>query len=145
MDYHLVKPNYDIGQDYRMNQDAAYANKRANNNNKSELHGKLGTVKHLDHGSLYLHTAHDDEMYWHGLEFPKGTTGTQVRVSIVYRWLSFLAHFRQEESDNMGHRYGMINRSAFDTLRTWETADIWWNAMGYVDDKGQNLITDLIK
>lgn len=139
--YYLVRPNYENGETFKMPQKAAYTNYRANNNKNSEYYGKLATALTLDHGSLYIHSAHDDLMYYHGLQFPPNTTHTQVRFGVMYRWLSSLAYYRHNKHDFRGHRYGAIDKEAFDTLNTWDTKDRWYKAMGYIEEDGSNSIT----
>jgi hypothetical protein len=103
MEYHLVYPNYSEGQDYTMSQAEAIDNKKAG----------LSKVIELEDSSIYIHPAHDDEMYYHGLNFSKGLKKeSRVRVALVWRWLAVPVYFRQNANDDRCNRYSMINKSS---------------------------------
>lgn len=129
MTFDLVKPIYSKGQDYRI------GTKTARNNFKKYMGDPRDLLQsvHLDHGSTYIHTAHDDEMYFHRAYFEKGTpTNNKVRVAFIYRWLSVPAYYRQSPNDIDDNRYSMVNKHAFQKVNQLPTtSSVWWNALGY--------------
>jgi len=132
MEYHLVYPNYSEGQDYTMSQAEAIHNKKAG----------LSKVIELEDSSIYIHPAHDDEMYYHGLNFSKGLKKeSRVRVTLVWRWLAVPVYFRQNANDDRCNRYSMINKGAFEHLDGLQvTSEEWWERIGYIDDRGNNIM-----
>ena len=71
----------------------------------------------LEYATVYIHTAHDDELYFHALSFAKNEAKTNiVRLALVYRWLAVSAYFRQDSNDHIGNRYSMVDKHAFEKL-----------------------------
>ena len=149
MDYHLIRPSYQYDsdiekvQDYRMSQKEAIKNKRKNKKNPSL---KLVKTVPLGKGSIYVHTAHDDEMYFHTLDYADQLAKqNRVRLVFVYRWLAVSAYFRQNSNDQIGNRYSMISKHAFEKLEQRKhDKDSWWKALNYIDGYGNNIIKPLM-
>ena len=147
MDYHLVRPDYDAGQDYKFSLKKTYRQRTTSNSSQKKIEKFRGLTKTipLAHGSLYIHTAHDDEMYYHSLDFAKqSTTKNRVRVVLVFRWLSVPTFFRQNPQDNRCNRFSTIDKHAFESMDDRKKASLWWKAMGYIDQQGNNIITPLM-
>ena len=99
----------------------------------------------LCHGSLYVHTAHDDETYYHGLDFAKQSVKrNRVRVALVYRWLSVPMLFRQSSSDARENRYSAEDKHAFEKLDNMKKSEVWWKALDYIDKDGNNIVKQLM-
>ena len=69
----------------------------------------------LEHYSIYIHSAHDDEMFHHGLKF--GNQGypkhiNRVRIAFIFRWLSVKRKFRCNRNDEKCNRYSMVDKYA---------------------------------
>lgn len=156
MEYHLIRASNQSKnswvrqpekmQDYTMSQDDAIHNLRdhQSRNKKSSL-TLVKTVK-LDEYSIYVHTAHDDEVYFHALNFAKELKKrNRVRVVFVYRWLAVSQYFRQNADDPNGNRYSMISKHGFEMLDKRDNdAESWWKAMHYIDSDGNNIIKNLM-
>ena len=141
MDYHLIRPDYSRGQDYTC------TSGEARENFKKRRAKCVKTVPLAD-GTLYVHTAHDDELYHHTLDFCKEILATHknhIRVVLVYRWLSVSAYFRADENDCRGNRYSMVDRYAFERLWEFDKSPEWCKALGFIDDRGNNIIKALLK
>jgi hypothetical protein len=144
MNFLLVRPNYSKGKNYEQARKFALLDRdRHNANNELDLVKEVP----LDHGSICTHTAHDDERYHHGAEFPPKTEPTsqnEVRISFVWRLLGQFAYFRSDHGDDSRHRYSMVSKRGFETIE-WlpKTKDEWWTSMGYVKD-GNNVILPLM-
>ena len=72
MDYHLIRASHKTDPETRQIQDYTMSQKSTINNMKrNKVNPKLELVKtvKLDNSSLYIHTAHDDEVYSHALEY----------------------------------------------------------------------------
>ena len=137
MDFHLVRPNY-ANQNYKFTQKAAI-------NNKKSTNISLTKTVPLSHGSLYVHTAHDDEMYYHGLDFVKEhSKRNRVRVVLVFWWLSVPSFFRQSSHDDPCNRYSTVDKHAFEKLYNNKKGNLWFNALGYLDKDGKNTVTQLM-
>ena len=101
MQYHLVRCDPPKGQDYRFTQKNVDENKNCTN---------LAKTIPLCHGSLYVHTAHDDETNYHGLDFSKQLVKrNRVCVALVYRCISVPMLFRQSSSDARKNRYSAVD------------------------------------
>ena len=101
----------------------------------------------LENYSIYVHTAHDDEMYHHYLTFPKTPTnqmGKHVRFAMVFRWLGVSTYFRCSPNDFWGHRFGAVDKHAFQKLMEHKHSDKWFQAMGYVDANVNNVIKTMM-
>ena len=75
---------------------SAYHRRTTSNSTKKRIEEYRGLTKTfpLAHESLYIHTAHNDEMYYHSLDFSKGNTKRNcVCVVFVFRWLSVPTFF----------------------------------------------------
>ena len=146
MDYHLIRPDPAKGQDHNVSCGDARDNFNENRRNP-EL--KLVKTVPLDEGTIYIHTAHDDAMYHHALSYLQEIldrhTENHIRVALVFRWLSKSAYFRQDESEERGRRYSMVNRYAFEKLWTFNKSDKWCKALGYLDGKGNNVMKQLME
>ena len=141
MEYHLIRASNKTNnswvktpekmQEYTMSQDDAVRNLRYHKrkNNKSQL--TLVKTTTLDEHSLYVHTAHDDEVYFHALDFAEDLKKrNRVRVAFVYRWLAVSQYFRQNADDPNGNRYSMISKHGFEMLDQRDNdAQSWWKAM----------------
>ena len=130
MKYYLVKPDYSKGEDYRLSAKKARLHlSDYKNNNQLDL---VKTIT-FDHGSIYIHPAHDDEMYHHGAEFEKAVSSqNKVRLAIIYRHLSVPTYFRNDPNDGDCNRYSMVNKHAFEAIEGYEKGSSdWWNALGY--------------
>ncbi len=132
--YHLAVPDKDNGEDYRMNQA------------KAKVHIRNGTTKsiELEDMSIYIHTAHDDELFQHALTFATDEKKNKVRYVFVFRWLCVQAHFRSYPYDNRCNRYSMINKHAFEKLDKHTFTKQWYKALGYIDSNGNNIIHDIM-
>ena len=97
MDYNLVRPNYDDGQNYKMSQKEAYNNLSLHMKNikiNDCTSPKLVQTVPLKNGSICVHTAHDDKMYFHHLGFsPEAMPRNGVRLVLVFRWLAVPTFF----------------------------------------------------
>ncbi|KAL7455662.1 hypothetical protein ACHAWC_007198 [Mediolabrus comicus] len=111
MVYQLIYPDKDDDQDYRFTQAQAKTNKRKG----------LVNSHPVEHGSIHVHTAHDDEIFQHAAEFGKITgekkEGTEVRIAFIGRWLCVPAFFRQNKNDPPSVRYSMVNKRAYDKIK----------------------------
>lgn len=105
----------------------------ANKEQSSREYKDLVSSVILDHGSQYIHTAHDDEMYFHRALFSRDTSDqNKVRLAFVFRWLSVPTYFRQNTNDDSSHRYSMVNKHAFEKIESINKGtEYWWNALGY--------------
>jgi len=139
MEYHLIRPsnkpdphNDNIVQTYKMSQKCALRNLQERNS-KSKL--KLVKTVELGDSSLYIHTAHDDEVYFHALSYAQELQQQQrnrVRLVFVYRWLAVSEYYCQDINDDKGNRYSMISKHAFEKLEERSNdGSCWWNAMQY--------------
>jgi len=158
MEYHLIRASNKSDnpwqkqekqnkmQDYTMSQEEAIHNLRdhKSKNKKSPL--TLVKTVQLDECSLYVHSAHDDEVYFHALDFAEQLKKkNRVRLVLVYRWLAVSQYFRQSADDPSGNRYSMISKYGFEMLdQRPNDAQSWWKAMQYVDDNGDNIIKNLM-
>ena len=137
MDFHLVRPNY-ANQDYKFTQRGALKNKKGTN-------PSLTKTVPLQHGSLYVHNVHDNEMYYHGLDYVKEhSKRNRVRVVLVFRWLSVPIYFCQSSQDEQGNRYSTVDKHAFEKLYNDKKGHLWFNALGYLDKDGNNTVTQLM-
>ena len=97
MDYNLVRPDYDNEQTYKMSIGQGYRNLSAHRKNMKNANctsPKLVQTVPLKNGSIYVHIAHDDEMYFHHLNFaPEEIPRSRVRVVLVFRWLAVPTFF----------------------------------------------------
>ena len=145
MEYQMIRPNHKKKQTYaNMTQENALENRSAQRKNK-----KLSLMKtmSLGHGSIYVHTCDDDDLYYHALEFlgQLGKNRSKVRFALVFRWLTKSAYFRQSAADHRGNRYSMIDKKAMKDLdKMPKSADQWWGAMQYLDDDGNNTLKQLM-
>ena len=100
-------------------QKSAYHHRTTSNSSKKrteEFRGLTKTIP-LAHGSLHIHTARNDEMYYHSLDFAKqSTTKNRVRVVLVFRWLSVPTFFRQNPQDNRCNCSSTIDKHAFESI-----------------------------
>ncbi|KAL9187540.1 hypothetical protein ACHAXT_001643 [Thalassiosira profunda] len=151
MDYHLIRPDPAKGQDHTMSAGEARENWEEDRKEQKQGNKRLKLVKTipLDEGSIYIHTANDDEMYHHTLSYPQEILDSHdenhIRVALVFRWLSKSAYFRHDESEDRSRRYSMVNRYAFQKLNNWKKGPLWYKALGYADGKGNNPIKKLME
>ena len=119
MDHHLVRSDHDANQDYKFSQKEAYHHRTTSNSPKKrteEFRGMTKTIL-LAHGSLYIHTAYDGEMYYHSLDFAKqSTTKNRVRVVFVFWWLAVPTFFCQNTQDNRCNCFSTIDKHAFESI-----------------------------
>ena len=147
MDYHLIRPNYAAGQNYKFTQEHTYKNFTSTNSCKKRIEKLKGLTKTvpLSNGTLYIHTAHDDEMFYHCLDYVKQIIKTnRVRLVLVFRWLSASTYFRQSTQDDRSNRYSTVDKHAFEDMHLRKKGHVWWNAMGYIRPDGTNVITSLM-
>ena len=148
MDYNLVRPNYDDGQNYKMSQKEAYNNLSLHMKNikiNDCTSPKLVQTVPLKNGSICVHTAHDDKMYFHHLGFsPEAMPRNGVRLVLVFRWLAVPTFFWQSHNDKRCQGYGTVNKHAFERLKNFGTADMCWNALGYIDADGNHIRKQLM-
>ena len=112
MDYHLIRPNYAAGQNYKFTQEHTYKNFTSTNSCKKRIEKLKGLTKTvpLSNGTLYIHTAHNDEIFYHCLDFAKQTIKTnRVRLVLVFRWLSASTYFRQIPQDERANCYYTVD------------------------------------
>ena len=129
MFYHTIYPNLAAGQDYSMCQTEA----------KDNLKDGFKTSIPLEDMSIYIHPAHDYELYYHCLTFEedgrhwrKGGTRNGVRFVFIFRWLSASAFFRCNPEDPAGHRHAIWCKDAFDSLDSMpKFSKKWYKAMEY--------------
>ena len=134
MDFHLVRANSEKGQTYKFTQEKAIINKKDK---------RLTKTVPLSHGSLYVHTDNDDEIYYHGLDFAKERTKrNRVRIVLVFRWLSAPSFFRQSSQDERCNRYSTVDKHAIEKLHNSNSGHLWFNALGYLDKDGNNTLTN---
>ena len=104
MDYNLVRPDYGNEQTYKMSMMQGYRNSSAHRNNMENAKctsPKLFQTVPLKNGSIYVNTAtaHDDEMYFHHLNFaPEEIPRNRVRVVLVFRWLAVPTFFSRVQT-----------------------------------------------
>ena len=138
MDFHLLRPNHAKHQNHKFTQKEACKNRNSTN-------PSLTKTIILPHGSLYVHTAHDDEMYYHGLDYVKEhSKRNRVRVVLIFRWLSVLSVFRQSSQDERCNRYSTVDKHAFDFFYNARKGHVWFNAVGYLDKDRNNKVTQLM-
>ena len=103
------------------------------------------TVK-LDNNSLYIHTAHDDEIYSHALEYAEEIAKrNRVRLVFVYRMLAVSSHFRQSADDLRGNRYSLLSKHAIEKCMDRDLdADEWLKALEYLDNEGNCILQQYI-
>ena len=120
-------------------------NLKSREGRKEKYKGHTKTVP-LCHGSLYIyiHTAHDDEMYYHCLDFvTQKIKSKRVRLVLVFRWLSVKTYFRQNPNDERCNRYSTMDKHAFESMDQRNRAYVWWKGLGYVID-GCNIVKPLM-
>ena len=149
MDYHLIRashkkdPETGEKQDYTMSQMSTVHNLRRHKNNP-----KLNLVKtvKLDNNSLYIHTAHDDEIYSHALEYAEEIAKrNRVRLVFVYRMLAVSSHFRQSADDLRGNRYSLLSKHAIEKCMDRDLdAHEWLKALEYLDNEGNCILQHYI-
>ena len=98
----------------------------------SDIHIMTEIAVCSKHQSIYIHTAHDDEMFHHGLNF--GNNGhdkkkNRVRIALIFRWLSVKRNFRCDKKDNKCNRYSMVDKYAMEQLSKHHKSMLWWNAI----------------
>jgi len=157
MNFLQIKPDYTKGEQYDITQDRAKEILATRNRELTEqMKGNsfdrdavdLVHKTYLPPGSIYIHTPHNDEMYHHGLEFPKveKRTKIRIRVALVGRILAVPAYFRADEEDGRCNRYAMMGRYVFDKLDNQPImGPNWWRVLGYVDDNGINIMKRLMR
>jgi hypothetical protein len=136
MEYQLIPPTHRNGQTYaKMSQENAIDNRTA---------GFMKTMP-LGNGTIYVHTCDDDDLYFHALRFTGDFVRSRVRFALVFRWLTKPAYFRQSAADHRGHRYSMIDKKAIEDVdKMPKKAQMWWRAMHYLDDNGNNTLRQLM-
>ena len=124
------------GQTYKFTKEKAIINKKDK---------RLTKTVPLSHGSLYVHTANDDEIYYHGLDYAKEhSKRNRVRVVLVFRWLSAPSFFRQSLHDERCNRYSSVDKHAIEKLYNSKMGHVWFNALGYPDKDGKNTLVRLM-
>ena len=67
---------------------------------------KLVQTVPLKNGSLYVHTAHDNDMYFHHLDFePVAIPQIGFRLVLVFRWLTVSPFFWWSPNDKRYQGY----------------------------------------
>ena len=119
-------------QDITISSKQARANIQHIQKQKGDLRAIIKSVD-LDNGSIYLHTSHDDEMYFHRAMFPKATSDqNKIRLAFVFRWLCVPTYYRQNSMDEGCNRYSMVNKHAFEKIESLgKSTEHWWEALGY--------------
>jgi hypothetical protein len=136
MNFHLVPPP--SGSTHRATQQQYM---------KEKMRSK-GKVIELDEYSIYIHSAHDDELYMHGLEFDSTTKKSQTnrtRFAFVFRWLCKSKMYRASEHDDASNRYSVYERSAFDQITKGFriTGNQWFEHLNYDDKSLANIERNL--
>ena len=136
MNFHLVPPP--SGSTHRATQQQYM---------KEKMQSK-GKVIELDEYSIYIHSAHDDELYMHGLEFDSTTKKSQTnrtRFAFVFRWLCKSKMYRASEHDDASNRYSVYERSAFDQITKGFriTGNQWFEHLNYDDKSLANIERNL--
>ena len=74
----------------------------------------------VENFSVYIHTAHQDAVFKHGVRFPPslavkygGPPKNGFRVAVVCRWLSPLKLFRTSISDPPGFRHAVVDKQLY--------------------------------
>ena len=98
----------------------------------------------LEHFSIYIHTAHDDEMFHHGLSFDNRGCQKQinrVRIAFIFRWLSVKRNFRCDKKDDKCNRYSMFDKYAMLQVSKHHKSALWLNSLypDGIDDTLQKL------
>ena len=86
----------------------------------------------LEHYSIYIHSAHDDEMFHHGLKFENqgyAKHTNRVRIAFIFRWLSVKRKFRCNRNDEKCNRYSMVDKYAMLQLSKHHESKLWWDAI----------------
>mmetsp|Transcript_13141 Transcript_13141/g.19661 ORF Transcript_13141/g.19661 Transcript_13141/m.19661 type:complete len:832 (-) Transcript_13141:86-2581(-) len=124
MTYKLIKPNK--SQTYMFTQKDAKSNKT----DERLLHSTA-----LEDGSILVHSAHDDEFYYHAVDFHEDNetdSYTKVRVALVFRWLSVPSYYRCNPGDDLCNRHSLISKVAFEEIaRRPLTSNNWLRALKY--------------
>jgi hypothetical protein len=98
----------------------------------------------LQHFSIYIHSAHDDEMFHHGLKFENQGYAediNRVRIAFIFRWLSVKRKFRCNRNDDKCNRYSMVDKYAIQQLSKHHAGKLWSDALypNGIDKTFQNL------
>ena len=99
------------------------------------------TVK-LDNNSLYIHTAHDDEICSHALEHAEEIAKrNRACLVFVHRMLAASSHFRQSADDLRGNRYSLLSKQAIEKCVDRDLdADEWLKALEHLDNEGNCIL-----
>ena len=109
--------------------------------------GRAKRIK-LEKYSVHIHSAHDDEIYMHGLEFDENArkaTFNKTRVAFIFRWLCNSKMFRVDPYDDKSRRYSAFEKSVFEELRNGygKTRNNWFQCLGYSESDVDDIIEKL--
>ena len=121
MTFKLVSPDYNKGEDHTMNQNCAILNSGVKRLTHSvELHDK----------SVNIHSAQDDRLFFHSLEFSESSKDNGVRVALVCRWLRPAKFFRSWPQEKASPRYCTVDPDAYEQLKGYRHKQQWQNCLG---------------
>ena len=94
---------------------------------------------------LSIHTAHDDEIYHHALDYVKDELKkNRIRLAFIYRWMCNSEYFRQDPDEPKGGRYSLIAKHAIEKCVNMKYGVEWLRLLGYVEPDGTNTLTQLM-
>ena len=132
MEFHLVPPP--DGEDHRAPQ---------KNFMKSKKSGRSEIIS-LAPYSVYVHSAHDDELYMHGLQFSKDDEKcdmNKTRVAFIFRWLCVSMMYRANAQDDDSNRYSTLEKKSFDQIeKGFKKTGHAWKALLKVSEEQRNIL-----